>query len=472
MPPAVRCASPTAGDARIWSLVARLGMTTRLEADATTSDEPKDKMVLRVRAKLSRLQEMQESGTRTARRGRWRPVVAGLLVVLAAILAPLSVLATWSHGQIQDTDRYLATVAPLANDPDVQEAVATRLEAVVFSYLDIDNVMDQVIVALETQGLPNEAGNTLGGLAGPLATGVQSFVSDRIDVLVRSDAFEQAWIEANRTAHQEFVAALNGETGGGVVIDRGAVSVNLATLINTLKAQLVEAGLGIAERIPEVDASFAIVQSDNLATAQTLLGVLEELSTWLPAIGLGLIGAAVIMARDRRLMVLVSGLAVAGSMLVLGAGLNALRPFYLDSLPASTSAAAAGAVYDQLVSFIRMALRGVLVVALTVTVVAWLSADRGPGATARAALARAIASIRQRRSGMGLDTGRLGMLLPAYRAPLRAGIVAIAALGYLARDNPTGGTALAFVLLVAIALLSLEVLASAPEEEPVEPAMP
>ena len=78
-------------------------------------------------------------------------------------------------------------------------------------------------------------------------------------------------------------------------------------------------------------------------------------------------------------MVLAAGLAVAGAMLLLGATLNAMRPIYLDALPESSSAAAAGAVYDQLVSFIRIALRGLLVVALTVAVVAWLSAPTGPG---------------------------------------------------------------------------------------------
>lgn len=438
----------------------------------TTSDqhaqaqESAAEEVVRLREELARLKAMQDSGGRS---GWWRPVVAGLLVALAALLAPLSVLATWSSGQIQDTDRYLATVAPLASDPDVQDAIAGRIEQVIFSYLDVDAAVDEVVVALQDQGLPPAATATLGSLSGPLASGIRGFVSDRIDALVRSDAFEQAWVEANRVAHTELVAALNGETEGAVVIDRGAVSVDLATLINTVKQQLVDAGLGIADRIPEVEATFAIVQSDDLATAQSLLGVIDELSTWLPVIGLALIGAAVFVARDRRRVLLASGLAVAGAMLLLGASLNVLRVFYLDALPASSSVAAASAVYDQLVSFIRMALRGLLVVALTVTVVAWLSAPHGSGATARAGLTRGIGQLRRGRSRAGLDTGRLGVVLGTYRGPIRAAVVALAALGYLARDHPTGGTALAFVLVPAALLLVLEVLASSPELVSVPP---
>lgn len=51
-------------------------------------------------------------------------------------------------------------------------------------------------------------------------------------------------------------------------------------------------------------------------------------------------------------------MAVAGSMLLLGLALNVIRPFHLDALPPDSSEAEAGAVYDQLVSFIRFALRG------------------------------------------------------------------------------------------------------------------
>jgi hypothetical protein len=450
-------------DAR-WSMTSSDSVDPRPAPDA---DE-----VARLREEIARLQATKEPTARGDRRGWWRPVVAGLLVTVAALLAPLSVAATWASGQISDTDRYLATVAPLASDPDVQEAIATRIEQVIFSYLDIDAALDDVVSALEARGLPNTAAATLSALSGPLATGIQDFVRDRIDALVQSDAFEQAWVEANRIAHQELVAALLGDSGGAVSIDKGSVSVSLATLINTVKQQLVDAGFGIAERIPDVSATFTIIQSDDLAKVQTLLGLLDDLSTWIPVVGLALIAAAVIIARDRRRMVLVSGLAVAGSMLLLGATLNAIRPFYLDALPESSSAAAAGAIYDQLVSFIRLALRGVLVVALTVAVVAWFSADRGAGAAARRGLVSGIAYVRRGTGRAGLNTGKLGVFLAQYRGPVRVAVVGVAAVGYLAQDHPTGGTALTFVLVTAVVLLVLEILASGTEPEPDASAVP
>ncbi|WP_322938251.1 hypothetical protein [Nocardioides bizhenqiangii] len=394
-------------------------------------------------------------------------------MALAALLAPLSVLSNWASGQIQDTDRYLATVAPLANDPDIQEAVATRMEQIIFSYLDIEAALDEVVGALAAVDLPENAVATLDAMSGPLAASIQGFVRERIDVLVQSDAFEQAWVEANRTAHEELVGALTGKTDGAVDVDRGTVSVNIATLINAVKEQLVNAGLGIADRIPEVAATFTILESKDLANVQRLLGFLDDLSYWLPVIGLVLIGIAVAIARDRRRMVLVSGLAVAGSMLLLGATLNVIRPFYLDALPADSSAAAAGAVYDQIVSFIRLALRGVLVVALTVAIVAWFSATRGAGAAARGALVGGIGHLRRGTARTGLRTGRFGAALASYRGPITVAVVGLAAVGYLMQDHPTGGTALTFVLVTAAVLLVLAVLAAEPQpEEPVVPTPP
>ena len=100
----------------------------------------------------------------------------------------------------------------------MQDGRAARLEQVIFSYLDLEAVTEEMVAALEDQDLPATAAATLRALAGPLATGVRSFVGDRIEAVVQSDAFETAWIEANRTAHEELVAALTGETGGAVEI--------------------------------------------------------------------------------------------------------------------------------------------------------------------------------------------------------------------------------------------------------------
>ena len=48
----------------------------------------------------------------------------------------------------------------------------------------------------------------------PIANGVLSFTRSQVGKVVESDAFADAWVQANRVAHEQLVAALTGEGGG------------------------------------------------------------------------------------------------------------------------------------------------------------------------------------------------------------------------------------------------------------------
>lgn len=82
----------------------------------------------------------------------WRSLVAGVCIVLLAVVAPLTVLASWAHDQVSDTDRYVATVAPLAKNPAVQDAVRTRITEELLARLDIQAVTSQAVDALASRG--------------------------------------------------------------------------------------------------------------------------------------------------------------------------------------------------------------------------------------------------------------------------------------------------------------------------------
>src|SRR5262245_776523 len=71
-------------------------------------------------------------GAGPASRQRWRAIVATLLIVIGCVLAPLSVAAVWTRNQVTNTDRYVATVTPLANDPAIQNAITDQITAQVF----------------------------------------------------------------------------------------------------------------------------------------------------------------------------------------------------------------------------------------------------------------------------------------------------------------------------------------------------
>ena len=108
------------------------------------------------RAELERLRSqvraLQTTG-RPARTGfRWRSVTAVVLIVLGCVLAPVAGLAVWTSNQVSDTDRFVRSVSPLIDDPDVQGALTDRLTATVFEYVDVESLADDAVDALVGQG--------------------------------------------------------------------------------------------------------------------------------------------------------------------------------------------------------------------------------------------------------------------------------------------------------------------------------
>jgi hypothetical protein len=72
---------------------------------------------------------------------RWRRVFVALLVVVGCVLAPLSVLSVWMKSALLDTETYVSIVEPLAENPDVQNAIADR----VTETLVVDNSVEQEV---------------------------------------------------------------------------------------------------------------------------------------------------------------------------------------------------------------------------------------------------------------------------------------------------------------------------------------
>ena len=184
-----------------------------------------------------------------------------------------------------------------------------------------------------------------------------------------------AWVQVNRVAHQALVAALSGRGGknGAVGVSNGQVTLDLAPLEAVAKQDLVARGLTIAAKIPIVHKTFPLFPSKNLAKAQGLYRLINDLKIVLPILTLALLGLGVLAARGDPGGLIGAALGFAASMLVLGAGLVIARALYLNSVPASASTDAAAAAFDILVRFIKTALRTLLVAGLIVAVGAFFT---------------------------------------------------------------------------------------------------
>jgi hypothetical protein len=318
-------------------------------------------------------------------------VVATFLIVVGRIMAPLSVVAVWTKDLVTDTDRYVATVAPLADDPAIQNAVADKITVQIFTHLDVAGVTNQAVDALAERGLPPLVATQLHALSEPVASGVEGFVRTEVGQVVASDAFTDAWLTANRAAHSALLAALTGQTGEGVTIENDTVSINLGPIIQEVKQRLIDRGFELASRIPDVNPSFVLIQSDAISKARGAFNLLNNIGNWLPVIALIFLALGVYVAKGHRRALVGAGLGLAGGLLALGLGIALFRSIYLNATPADVLPHdAAAAFYDTLVRFLRLGLRTVLVLGLVVALAGFLTGRSITAVRARAGLSKGI----------------------------------------------------------------------------------
>ena len=403
--------------------------------------------------------------TKPARRRTWpRTTVGYILIALAALLAPLAVVSVWARSQVTDTDRYVETVAPLASDPAVQAAVTTNITNVVFQYLDVQGLTQQAIDAVSSSGrLPPALTQRLDSLVVPITNGVRNFTQSQVSNVVQSQAFADAWIAANRTAHDSLVAALTGDTSGPVQVKGDTVSVQLATLINTVKQRLVSQGFSLADRIPAVNAEFTIFQSADIPKIQRGYKLLNTLGYWLPFIVLGLGVIGIYVVPHHRRAAIVAGLALAAGMLLVAILLALARHRYLNAVPpAQLPPDAAAVLFDTVIRFLREGLRAIALIGVVLAAGAFLT---GPSVTATAVRRASTRVAVLARTGLS----RLGLHMPAVTdrvAPragtIRAVAVAIAVILLIVPAYLTPGF-VGWVVLGLVVFLFLVAVLAAPE---------
>lgn len=314
----------------------------------------------------------------TERGARWRPVLAAVLIALGCLLAPFSVMAVWLNTQISDTEAFVETMAPLAEDPAVQESLADQLTAAVLEFIGVEELTDQLLAALgDRLDLPPRLDRALSGLGTTITSGIEDFTRTQVGNAVSSPRFAQAWSGALTVAHGQVVVFLEGTRGGALSAESNTISLNLGPIVEQIRGELVESGFTLAERIPAVDRSFVLFESEYIGRAQWLFRLLNTLGVWLPVLTLLLLAAGIGLARDRRRTLVRGALGVMVGALVVGVALSLARAGYVAAPPLGLmSPEAAGAIFDTLTRSLRTGLNATAIGGLVVALVAALAGLR------------------------------------------------------------------------------------------------
>ena len=227
------------------------------------SPEELEAEVERLKAERQELEARVET-LEAPKRHRVRRILTPILVILAVIVFTVSVPAVWGARTVLNTDRYVATVAPLADDPAVQQAIATRLTDEVFAALNVQEVISDTLAAIGERA-------TL--LAGPLTNALHGFVQEQVLKVVESDAFETFWVEANRFVHTQVLAIMRGESDT-VSVAEGKVLLNLVPLVNLALASIENVSSDLVGRdVTHQTFEPGEVPSSQIAKLEQALGI-------------------------------------------------------------------------------------------------------------------------------------------------------------------------------------------------------
>jgi hypothetical protein len=292
---------------------------------------------------------------------RGRTIGAWVLLVLACLLAITSVVVVYARNQLLNTDTFVSTLAPLASDPAVQTAVATKVSNSLVQQTDLE------------QRVKNALPARADFLADPITSSVKSATYSITLKLVQSSQFQKLWEQALRQSHQQLDNLLTGQKVGALSAANGQVTVNLTQVETKAKQVLAQHGLSVFNKVPQYNgAPYVLFQSKQLLKLQRWVKFLNSLALVLPIVSLLLFAVSVVLARDRRrgLVHAAAGLAVSMAVLLIAA--NVGRNQYLASLLPGQSKDATAAVIDTVDASLLDSVRTLLILAAVVALVAFV----------------------------------------------------------------------------------------------------
>jgi hypothetical protein len=222
----------------------------------------------------------------TSGRLAWRTWLPWSLVVLASVIGVAAALNIWVKRQALNTDNFTNASSQLLEDDQIRGALSVYLVNQLYQNVDVPAALEQ---RLPPQAKP---------LAAPLAGALEDTAVRATNQLLARPRVQQRWRNANRRAHEAFIAVLDGKHGA-LVSSNGNVVLNLQPLVEQLDKRLGLGGKAV-EKVPPDAGQIVIMKGNQLETARHAVRVIRVLSYFLLFLVVALYAAAVYLARGRR----------------------------------------------------------------------------------------------------------------------------------------------------------------------------
>lgn len=323
------------------------------------------------------------------RPSRGRSIAAAICIVLAALLTVPAAAAFWGQRTLNDGQRYVQTVGPLVNSPEVQAAIATKVTAAIQEQVDVEAMLNQVFAGVITDRPRLQA------LVGPISGAVNGLIETQVREFIASDTFADLWVAANTRAQAALVRLLQGDESGAISLQGDQVVLDVSEIIDQVKQRLVARGLTIVERvpIPEVDRQIVLMDAPQLRQARTIYAFANPVARWLIVVVAALFLAALLLSRRRPRMTVIIGAVLAANALLVALALSIGRQLFVNELAGTVFAPASKVFYDQLLSYLERGQQVMLWLGVALVVVGWFAGGSSTGATSRATVAGGLETV-------------------------------------------------------------------------------
>ncbi len=275
-----------------------------------------------------------------------RSFTATVAVLLATLVAPLAIGATWLTARVDDREAYVDVVAPLADDPVVRQVLAAA-------------AADAAVAALQ-QYIPVGLPSAVRDWAGVAATNV-----------VEGPEFPTFWRQANADLHDQVIALMDDPDRS----PEGSITVDAGPLVAQVLLGLEDRGIPVG-LLPEIPLVVPVETEAKVVEARPAYRAVDGVARLLPLIWGGLVAVAVLVAagwrgRLRALGFALLGGAAAAGLLVVAAGPSGAA--LLDRVDV-TNRELAGVMLDAVVDSVGPYARGFLLAAplgLAALVASW-----------------------------------------------------------------------------------------------------
>ena len=272
-----------------------------------------------------------------------------------------------------------------------------------------------------------------------------------------------------RITHEQLILTLTGAEGAAITIGPGGtISLSLGPILAQVKTTLQDAGVGIANLIPETDRMIPIATVAQIEQIATAYQVAVVVGTWLPWLVILMFAAAVVLARRRSTMLFAAGIVFAGVAGVLGIAIAFGRVISTSALAQYIPISAGGPIYDGLVSTTVDLVVVLVVLGLSVALVAFLAAPWRPSRAIRRFGDASADSLANFAASHGVSTGGFGDFLRQWRIAIRIGIGVIAA-AIIIFVRPLSPALIIWTLVIALLLVVLARLLERPATRPRPP---